>query len=127
LPAVAAVPGTADPSTAPALPIPAAGQTTAFFDLPDFAATVDHFYRLDITEPGDYSITVDWNIGSDIDAPVCLSDPTCASEDFADPTVSASHPESGTFTLPAGTHIIWVNDYGADAAGTTLSIVIERE
>jgi hypothetical protein len=119
--------GTDDPSTAPAIPLPAAGGLTATFDIPDFVATVDRFYRLDVTEPGDYTITVDWDIGSDIDAPVCVSDPTCASEDFADPTVSASHPESGTFTLPAGTHILWVNDYGADAAGTTLSIVVQRE
>jgi hypothetical protein len=119
--------GTDDPSTAPAIPLPAPGGVAPTFDVPDFTATVDHFYRLDVVEPGDYTITVDWDIGSDIDAPVCVSDPTCASEDFADPTVSASHPESGTFTLPAGTHILWVNDYGADAAGATLSIVIERE
>jgi hypothetical protein len=121
------LPGTDAPTTAPSIPLPAAGGVTATFDVPDFAASVDHFYRIDVVEPGDYTITVDWDIGSDLDAPVCLSDPTCASEDFADPTVSGSHPETGTFTLPAGTHVIWVNDYLADAAGATISIVIERE
>jgi hypothetical protein len=123
----APLPGTESPTTAPVMPLPPVGGLTVLFDVPDFTATVDHFYRIDVVEPGDYTITVDWDIGSDIDAPVCLSDPTCASEDFVDPTVSASHPETGTFTLPAGTHVIWVNDYGADAAGATISIVIERE
>jgi hypothetical protein len=118
--------GTDAPTSAPSIPLPAAGGTTATFDVPDFAATIDHYYKLDVTEPGDYTITVDWSIGSDLDAPVCLSDPTCASEDFADPTVSGNKPETGTFTLPAGTHVLWVEDYGGDAAGAELSIVITR-
>lgn len=123
LPVWVTVPGTESPTTAPALPIPAPGQTTAFFDLPDFVATIDHFYRLDIAEAGDYTVTVDWNVGSDLDAPVCVSDPTCASEDFADPTVSANHPETGGFTLPAGTHTLLVEDYGGDAAGPPPSLI----
>jgi len=118
--------GTDAPTTAPSIPLPAAGGTTATYDVPDFAATIDHYYKLDVTEPGDYTITVDWSIGSDLDAPVCLSDPTCASEDFADPTVSGNKPETGTFTLPAGTSVLWVEDYGGDAAGAKLSIVITR-
>jgi hypothetical protein len=118
--------GTDAPTTAPSIPLPAAGGVAATFDVPDFTATIDHFYRLDVTEPGDYDITVDWSIGTDVDAPVCLSDPTCASEDFADPTVSGNKPETGTFTLPAGTHILWVEDYAGDAAGAELSIVITR-
>ncbi len=118
--------GTDAPTSAPSIPLPAAGGVTATFDVPDFAATIDHYYKLNVTEPGDYTITVDWSIGSDLDAPVCLSDPTCASEDFADPTVSGNKPETGTFTLPAGTHVLWVEDYGGDAAGAELSIVITR-
>jgi hypothetical protein len=119
--------GTDAPTTAPSIPLPAAGGVTATFDVPDFTATIDHFYKLNVTEPGDYTITVDWNIGSDLDAPVCVSDPTCAAEDFTDPTVSGNHPETGTFTLPAGTHTLLVEDFGEDAAGATLSIVITRE
>jgi len=127
-----ALPGTggaafAAPSTAPSIPLPAAGGTTAIYDVPDFTATVEHYYRLDVTEPGDYTITVDWSVGSDVDAPVCVSDPTCAAEDFTDPTVSGNQPETGTFTLPAGTHMLWVEDYAGDAAGATISIVISRE
>jgi hypothetical protein len=122
----ATLPGTDAPGTAPSIPLPAAGGVTATFDVPDFAATIDHFYKLNVTEPGDYTITVGWSIGSDLDAPVCVSDPTCASEDFLDATVSGNKPETGTFTLPAGTHVLWVEDYGGDAAGTKLSIVISR-
>ncbi len=125
--AATALPGSASPTTAPALPIPAVGGTTATYDVPDFTATIDHFYKLDITEPGDYTITVDWSVGSDIDAPVCVSDPTCAAEDFTDPTVTGNQPETGTFTLPAGTHTLLVEDFGGDAAGATISIVITRE
>ena len=42
-------------------------------------------------------------------------------------TVSGNHPETGTFTLPAGTHTLLVEDFGEDAAGATVSIVITRE
>src|SRR3954466_9517155 len=62
--ALAPATGTDNPATAPALPTPAAGTTTGFFDIPDFTATVDHFYRLDIAEAGDYTITVNWSSGT---------------------------------------------------------------
>jgi len=137
VPAATALAGTDDPGTAPAVPVPAPGGITVLFDAPDFAATIDHFYRLDIAEAGDYTLTVDWNIGNDIDAPICVSDPTCANEDFLDPTVSGNHPESGTFTLPVGTHTILVEDFGAiqhlfglppgtPAIGARVKILIER-
>ena len=87
-------------------------RAAAFFDLPDFAATIDHFYQINVAEAGDYTVTVDWTIGNDVDAPVCVADPTCAAETFTDPTVSGAHPESGTFTLPAGTSTILVEDFG---------------
>jgi hypothetical protein len=125
-PLTTALPGTADPSTAPSLPLPGPGGTTAIFDIPDFAATIDHFYRLDVAEAGDYTVTVDWTVGSDVDAPICVADPTCAAEDFSDATVSGEHPETGTFTLPAGTSTLWVEDFGEDAIGATLTIVISR-
>jgi hypothetical protein len=136
-PVTTALAGTDDPSTAPSLALPAAGGTTAVFDIPDFAATIDHFYRLDVAEAGDYIVTVDWTVGNDVDAPVCIADPTCAAETFTDPTVTGAKPETGTFTLPAGTSILWVEDFGAiqdqfglppgvPAVGATLTIVISR-
>jgi hypothetical protein len=118
--------GTDDPSTAPALTLPPLGGTTVTFDAPDFAATIDHFYRLNVTEAGDYTVTVNWTVGSDIDAPICVADPTCAAEDFTDPTVSSSQPETGTFTLPVGTSTLLVEDFGENANGATVSITISH-
>jgi hypothetical protein len=119
-----AVPGTADPATAPALPVPAAGQATGFFDLPDFAATIDHFYRLDIVEAGDYTITVDWTLGSDIDLALC--DPaTCADPSLWDYTAATSNqPESATFTLAAGTYYVIAEDFAEDANGAVISLSV---
>jgi hypothetical protein len=105
------------------------------FDAPDFAATIDHFYRLNVTEAGDYTVTVDWTVGNDVDAPVCVADPTCAAEDFTDATVSGNKPETGTFTLPVGTSTLLIEDFGqvqdqfglppgVPAIGATVSIVI---
>jgi hypothetical protein len=138
LPLATAIAGTDDPNTAPTIQAPGVGQTAAFFDLPDFAATIDHFYKINVTEPGDYTVTVDWTIGSDVDAPICVADPTCAAEDFSDPTVTGNKPESGTFTLPAGVSTLWIEDFGAiagqfppfvpgtPAIGALLSIKIVR-
>ncbi len=136
-PLTTTLPGTDDPSTAPALALPPPGQTTVIYDLPDFAATIDHFYRLDVAEEGDYTVTVGWTVGNDVDAPVCVADPTCAAEDFTDPTVSGNNPETGTFTLPVGTSTLLVEDFGAiqdqfglppgvPAIGAIVTIAISR-
>jgi len=115
--------GTVSPATAPALTVPAVGLRSALFDAPDFTATIDHFYRLDLTEAGDYTITVDWTVGSDIDLILC-NDVACSAPDFA--AATANKPESATFTREPGTYYVLVEDFGADAAGATVSIVVEH-
>jgi hypothetical protein len=115
--------GTASPSSAPAIPLPAAGGVAATFDIPDFTATIDHFYALNVTEAGDYTVTVDWNIGSDMDVVLCF-DAGCSTFDAA--AATGNKPESATFTLPAGTSYLLVEDFGGDAAGSTISIVINH-
>jgi pre-peptidase len=115
--------GTASTGTAPAVPVPAAGTTTGFFDLPDFTATIDHFYRLDVTEAGDYTVTVDWSTGSDVDLLLC-NDAACSAPDAT--AATGNQPESATYTLAAGTYYIWVEDFGGDAAGATLSFSISH-
>lgn len=119
VPAAAAVPGTASTGTAPAIPTPASGLATVFFDLPDFLATPDHFYRLDVAEAGDYTISVDWSVGADVDVFLCVNDASCAAADFT--AATANKPESATFTLPVGTTYIGVEDFGplADPPGAT--------
>jgi hypothetical protein len=118
--------GTDDPSTAPAIPLPAPGGVAPTFDVPDFASSgFFRFYRLDIAEPGDYTVTLDWDIGSDLDLYLCF-DLACDVGNFT--AATAAHPEGATYTIATpGTHWLWVNDYSADAAGTTISLVISRE
>lgn len=117
--------GTEDPSTAPVIPLPAPGGVAATFDVPDFASSAFfRFYRIDVAEPGDYTVTLDWNIGSDLDLYLC-SDLACDVGDFS--AATAAHPEEATYTIATpGTYWLWVNDYSADAAGTTISLVISR-
>ena len=39
---------------------------------------------------------------------------------------TAAHPEVGIYTLTAGTYWVLVEDFGGDAAGTTLNIQVRR-
>lgn len=119
-----AVGGTDNPATAPALAIPPPGGTTALYDAPDFTATIDHFYRLDVAEAGDYTVTVDWSLGSDIDLILC-NDAACSAPNFA--AATGNQPESATYTIATpGTYYVLVEDYAGDAAGSTVSITISR-
>jgi hypothetical protein len=114
------------------------GTATVLFDNPDFEATIDHFYRLDIPANGNFTVTVDWNIGSDIDFVVC--DGACADPFGADvvagttltgtassfPGATAAHPENGRYTLAPGTYFVLVEDFGEDAVGSTVVITLRR-
>jgi hypothetical protein len=111
--AIVPVTGTDDPSTAPTIAGPPTGQTAAFFDIPDFAASIDHFYKLNLTEAGDYTITTDWSIGNDVDQILCVSDVTCSGPSLNFAAATGNKPESATYTLPAGTHVIFIEDFGA--------------
>ncbi len=53
------------------------------------------------------------------DAPVAGDFSNC---DFT--AATPSHPETGTFTLTAGTHVIVIDDFGANAAGASISISV---
>jgi hypothetical protein len=117
--------GTDDPSTAPILPLPAPGGIAPTFDVPDFASSgFFRFYRIDVAEPGSYTVSLDWDIGSDMDLYLCF-DLACDEGDFA--AAGAAHPEVGEYNIVTpGTYWLWVNDYAGDAAGATISLVITR-
>jgi hypothetical protein len=134
-------PGTDDPATAPSLPVPPPGEATVFFDLPDFETTLDRIYRIDITQAGTYTITMDWNIGDDVDMFVCPTEEFLFDADSLDPDLSTgtslcsfqaatgAHPEVGTFDLTPGDYFIWADDFGqavdaVPAIGTRLAIVV---
>lgn len=122
--ALAPVAGTDAAGTAPAIAAPATGFTNRFYDQADFGAAVDRFYKLVVTEAGDYDITFDWTIGSDIDLFVCPSPGAItASCDFQAATV-AGHPEAGTYSLTAGDWYIIGDDYGGDAGVSDVTITV---
>jgi hypothetical protein len=131
--------GTNREATAPALTLPGAGEIKTLFDQPDLAAGFGDpvadlaggggsaFYKLNVPANGDYTITVNWSVGSDVDMFVCDSpiDATALSNcDFA--AATGDQPESATYTLTAGPHIIVLNDFGGDAAGALFQITIEH-
>jgi hypothetical protein len=118
--------GTGSTATAPALPVPPLGGTTGFFDAGTFTAadvTVDggvgaQYYRLVITEAGDYTITTDWLATSpaDIDALLCPSTGCAAASTFIGS--GTTHPEQGTLTLAPGTYFIAVVLFAGAAPGS---------
>jgi hypothetical protein len=132
---LAAIPGTDDPATAPELNVPPEGAVAGFFDAPDFAGaacafgTVCRYYKLTVTEAGVYTITMDWDIGGDIDMYVCNDPPVVADFsgcfDFAG--ASAAHPEIAEVALEPGTYIVVADDFGGDAIGTTLQIAVQHD
>jgi hypothetical protein len=122
--------GTDAPATAPSLLVPEVGEFSVSFDEPDFAATLDHFYKLTIAEAGVYTVTMDWDIGDDIDMFLCPAPGDIAAEcDFSG--ASADHPESVDFDLAPGEYWIVADDFGQFAGGTAaigalLTITVER-
>jgi hypothetical protein len=120
------VPGSSGPATAPTLPTPALGEHTVFFDTPDFVTTIDHWYQLTVTEAGLYTITVDWDIGSDIDVIFCEGQPA---PDFSNCPLASfvNHPEEIEAELVPGTYLILVEDFGVNAAGATVEITVQHD
>jgi len=109
---VTALSGTATPATAPSIVIPAEGATSAFYDKGTFTGpdlSFDggigaQYYKLVVTESGDYTFTVNWdNASSDVDMVIC-SVVTCDpnTDDFLGSGVD--QPESDTRTLAPGTY-----------------------
>jgi hypothetical protein len=117
-----ALPGTDDPGTAPTLPVPPVGLQSRLFDLPDFAGNIDRWYRFDVTEEGIYDITLDWDIGSDIDLVVCDE----ALEVCDGQAATGNHPEVGSFELTPGTYFVLAEDFGEDAAGATIQFFVNH-
>lgn len=126
-PDVPTIAGTDDPSTAPTLITPALDRSSVLFDKPpyDGATTFDVWYKLVITEAGVYTITLNWDVGSDVDMFLCPSPGAITGAcDFQ--AATGAHPEIGEFALDPGTYFVIADDYGADAPGTTLQINVDH-
>jgi hypothetical protein len=133
--------GTGDPGTAPQVLTPDEGFASLLTDKPPFdgAGVVDAFYEFVVTEEGVYTITMDWDIGDDIDMFVC---PAAGVGDFDCDFQAATgdHPEVGEYALTPGTYYIVADDFAAydesspgvpnaetlPAVGATLGITIEH-
>jgi hypothetical protein len=122
------LPGTAAPGTAPTMPVPALDANTAFMDVGAFTAadiTGDggigaQYYKLVVTQAGDYTFTTSWDGVSDLD-PVLCHDTGCAVSDFAG--TGSDNPEVATLTLAPGTYYLGVVLFGG-AAPATFSVQI---
>lgn len=127
--------GTGDPSTAPPIGTPAEGEASVLFDRPDFESaaapacvfgTACAFYELVVTEAGLYTISMDWNIGGDIDMYVC-PDPGEIAEGCDFQAATGNHPEVGAYELTPGRYTIVADDFAADAIGTTLVLTVQHD
>jgi hypothetical protein len=125
--------GSEDPATAPAVSVPAEGALSVLFDAPDYegpvcAATGDvcKFYEMTVTSAGLYTITMDWNVGSDIDLFLC-PDPGAITGGCDFQAATGAHPEVGEYNLTPGTYYLVADDFGHDAVGTTLVITIQHD
>jgi hypothetical protein len=128
--------GTDDPGTAPSIISPVEGGSSLLFDKPayDNAARIDAFYELVVTEAGVYTVTVNWDIGTDIDLFLCPA-AGVATFDCDFQAATGAHPEVGVYDLTPGTYYVVVEDFGQftppgppipDAAGTTIDITVEH-
>lgn len=120
--------GSLDPATGPIIPVPSdSGFTSIFRAIPGYpgGAVDDRWYRFVVPTDGDYTITVDWTVGSDLDVGVCpeAGAPTFDC-DFS--AATGNQPETDDFTLTAGNYALLVEDFGEDAAGSQITITMTR-
>jgi hypothetical protein len=125
-PALAPVGGTDASGTAPALGVPGVGFSSRFYDRADFVAAADRYYKLVVTEDGDYTITLDWTTGSDIDLFVCPA-AGVGSFDCDFTAATGAKPESSTFSLTADTYYLVAEDFGGDAGVSDVTISVVHE
>jgi hypothetical protein len=120
--------GSLDPATGPIIPVPAdSGFSSIFRAIPGYPGGVveDRWYRFVVPTDGDYTITVDWTVGTDIDVGVC-TEAGAPTFDCDFKAATGNHPETDDFTLTAGNYALLVEDFGEDAAGTQITVTMTR-
>lgn len=92
--------GTTDPATAPTIALAPVGQTVTIFDAPDFATSIDAFYKITVPpDAGGVTATLDWNSDADMDLFPCDA-ATISVCDFT--AATGSKPESASYVLAPG-------------------------
>jgi hypothetical protein len=133
---VPTIAGTETFGTAPSLITPIEGGSSLLFDKPayDNASRIDAYYELTVTQAGVYDVTVNWDIGTDIDLFLCPA-AGVATFDCDFQAATGAHPEHGVYELTPGIYYVVVEDFGVftppstatpDAAGTTLQINVDH-
>lgn len=126
--ALAALPGSDAPGTAPVLATPTSGNTSALFDTGSFASAVcgqanDGFpcqlYKFNVPADGDYNAEIDWSNLTDLGLYVLSADGTTdtgqACDQFGnqdDPNNIPGGTEACTVTLTAGDYQLAVVNFG---------------
>lgn len=117
----AGLPGTDDPNTAPAIPIPGVGSSVTFWDNGDpFAAQVfseDRIYAINMPAAGNITFALDWSNDADVD--ILFVDGAFANVIPCYGGATGSQPENVTCALPAGTSFLIANLF----AGTAPSVL----
>ena len=108
---IAPIAGTGAPGSAPVFNAPTVAGVTAIFDAGTFTGadiTGDggigaQYYQIVVADSADYSVSVDWDGGSDLDGVLC-TDAACSGGFFLGS--GSAHPEASILTLPAGTYYL---------------------
>ncbi|MFO7588507.1 MAG: Ig-like domain-containing protein [Gemmatimonadota bacterium] len=104
-----------DPATAPTETLPF--KKVAYLS-PD---ALDHFYRIVLAAPTTIVIDLDWDSGSDFDILV-VDD---AFSFFCFDGATGAQPEQSVCSLPAGSFLIWINDYDATVGTYVLEAAVQ--
>ena len=83
---------------------------------------LDHYYLIELAAPATVVIDLDWDSGSDLD--ILVRDQAWTGYECTDGATGAQ-PEQSVCDLPAGGHIIWINDYDESSANYVLEAAIQ--
>jgi hypothetical protein len=121
VPAIVPLEGTEDPSTAPTLTVPTAGNTLVLNDAGAFDGVGDccfdgavRFYKITLAATTTLTGTLDWFQGQDLGLYWVAADGVTPVGNFdGDSGGAGAHPETSTVTLTAGTYFVGVVNFSA--------------
>jgi hypothetical protein len=121
-------------TTAPEIPVPALNDSTIILgggpfdgvDITGDGGDGAHYFKLTVTEAGDYHFITNWdNNDSDIDVLVC-SDPDCNPDfEFAG-GLFTTKPEEATITLSPGTYYLAIVIFGGTPSPLSFTVSLQH-
>jgi pre-peptidase len=120
--AVPATPGTNSPATAPVINIPAPGGLGGFYDGGSFGAATCagnsgipcQLYKFTLAADATFNVTMGWSNQADLGLYFLTADGTTDTDQHCDDNGrgATAQPEACTITLPAGTYLAGVVNFG---------------